>query len=361
MNSGPSPTHAADSRLGADSRFGRRTWLALSTLALSTLALFAPPAAAEELSLETAQQPDQPVPQPWAADEGPQLLAPDEPLVEPAGVEALPPLDQRSADATHQLVQQWQQGADVRQPFHWDQLPDNLQLLVRRSLLENLPNPYEDRRHWGGTTKVIDGWDVWRDDWRIKTKRKWKEVNHGNWYAYKLTQVDPASNLSIAVTDLHEVAPGTLDLTVTLKSRVKAFARMSRWRYGVQTISLSMDAEADVETRLDCHVQTRLDFAHLPPDLVIQPEVRRAELKVPRFEVERISQIHGDVAEELGRQLHKVLNGQLEDLQPKLAERINRQLRKRPDRLRLSLHDWVNDSWQDWVVPDSASKPAPAK
>jgi hypothetical protein len=184
----------------------------------------------------------------------------------------------------------------------------------------------------------------------VKTKRKWKDVNHGNWYTYRLTQIELEKYLSLSVSDLHETAPGTLRMTVTARSRMQAFARYSRWRYGVQTISLSLDAEAEVATRLECQIATRLDFTHWPPDLIIVPTVARTDLEVPRFDVRRISQLHGDVADELGDQLHRLLQRRLAEIQGELPARLNRQLQKKPDRLRLSLHDWVSESWQDWLT-----------
>lgn len=263
-------------------------------------------------------------------------------------------------EVTEHVAQAWN-GVDPahRSPYRLDQLPEHLQELVRQLVLENLPNPYEDKRHWGQTTQVLDGWHLDRDGWELKTKRKWKDVNHGTWRYFRITQVDPQQNLRLTIKDLRETQPGTLQLTVELRSRMQAHARLSRWRWGVQTLSLSIDADAEAVVRVVAEATTQLDFQHLPPDVVFRPVVTAGEVELPYFEVQRISKIEGKAAEELGRGLREVLEERLESERPKLVARINRQIQKHPERLRFSLHALMQDGWQRWVQPENSPPTTP--
>ncbi|MDA1180366.1 MAG: hypothetical protein O2931_16415, partial [Planctomycetota bacterium] len=218
---------------------------------------------------------------------------------------------------------------------------DGLSGIVRRLLLENIPETYEDTRKWGKTAKRWDGLHVHHDGLRVKTKRRWKEVNHGLWQMFRITPRDPEHSLHLQINNLKETSPGVITFDVDFTAHVDALARRSRWNYGVQLYSISMEAEAVVELQAQVELRTKLDLAHFPPDLELHPRVLAAKLNLREYHVRKISKIGGDLAEEIGGTLEHLLAEKLEDKQQKIVDRMNRQIEKNQSKLRVSVRDLV--------------------
>ncbi len=117
------------------------------------------------------------------------------------------------------------------------------------------------------------------------------------------------------------------------------------WQHGVQLISVSTDAEAVVRMRMTCEARMKLDFEQFIPDLVIEPEITSADLTLVSFDLQRISNFHGPGVEQLGRNLHDVLQGEINDRRPKLVAQANRQIEKNRENLRLSVRKLAGDGW----------------
>ena len=217
--------------------------------------------------------------------------------------------------------------------------PRRLQVLATTIVRDQVPVEHVDTRKWGMTKKVFDGWHVKADGLKVYTKRKWKEVNHGSWKRYRITQIDPEENIVVRVHDIRELGEGRVAFQIEMTSRVNAYARLQNWKRGVRLASVSIDANADILLTADCVLGTRLDPTHLPPDVILQPEITDATLTLRRFEVNRISKVGGDVAEELGRGLRKVLKKKIEEKRPKIVKKINAKIAKSEDKLRFSMHD----------------------
>lgn len=223
--------------------------------------------------------------------------------------------------------------------------PAGLQALLTAIALENLPHQYEDTKHWGQTKEVFDGLNIQRDGLRIKTKRRTKHVKHGTWRKYRLTLVDPSKNLFVRVSDLDDRGQGKVGFHMTVAAKVRAEGRLTEWRRGVQLVSLSAEGEGQVQLGIECQVGMVLDPSHLPPDVILKPEVTGAELIVPSFRVVRISKVEGPLADELGRSLRGILMHALDDKKEKLVHRVNHQIAKHEDQLRFSAHDLVVKKW----------------
>ena len=209
--------------------------------------------------------------------------------------------------------------------------------LITSIALDTMPHNYEDKRKWGQTKEVFDGLKVSREGLQIKTKRRWKQVNHGTWKLYRLWLINPEEDFHVTVENVEVHGPLRLSFDLVVDARLGAFARLSQWQLDVQLLSVSIDAEALVRLRVSCEVQLRVDTQGYPPDLVLEPVATDADLVLLDFRLQRISDLKGPLVKELGEELHDRLQEEIEQREVKLLERINRQIEKRRDRLRLSL------------------------
>ncbi len=209
--------------------------------------------------------------------------------------------------------------------------------LLRQLALAAIPETYENTKHWGGTTRVWDGVRVSLDGLRLRTKRKWRDVNHGSWKRYRAWLIDPEKEFDLRIENIRQTEEGRVAFEIAIDAKLGLFARLSQWERGVQLISLSTDAEAVVRLRLTCEASMRLDFAPLIPDLVIEPEITAADLTLVSFDLQRVSNLQGPGVEQLGRSLRDVLQDEINERRPKLVAQANRQIEKNRDKLRLSI------------------------
>lgn len=212
---------------------------------------------------------------------------------------------------------------------------------LEQMVRDNLPETYEDNRKWNLQKEVWDGVRVWREDNRLETKRKKKLVNSGTWTRYTITFVEPEQNLHIQFHRLEPLPDGKIAFTVTVDATLDVFGRLSQWVRDVQLISLSANADAQCRLTLEGTVAIQMNILKLPPDVMIRPEVTNARVDLTYYNVRRISQIGGEFAQALGNGLRKTLDDKIEDMNGKLAGKINAQLAKKSDRLSFSGQDWL--------------------
>jgi hypothetical protein len=55
------------------------------------------------------------------------------------------------------------------------------------------------------------------------------------------------------------------------------------------------------------------------------------------------------LVEEIGRGMRQAVREKLEEDRGKLADKLNRQITKKEDKLRLSLHDALASKWARWI------------
>ncbi len=212
-----------------------------------------------------------------------------------------------------------------------------LQRLITELSRTVIPDDYEDNRQWGKTKNVVNGLYVKREGLRIKTHRKRKPVNHGTWTRYRIQIVDSAHLFHVRLRNVRTLENGRIAFDIICEARLQVFGRMSQWQRGVQLVSLSAEAVSDVQLIIASDVATHLDLAAMPPDLVIDPVVRKADLRIREFHLKRLSRLEGPLVRQLSASVREVLEREIERRQDKLVQRINRQLDKHRDRFRLSL------------------------
>ncbi len=218
--------------------------------------------------------------------------------------------------------------------------------LLTGVILENIPHRYEDKRDWGMTSERWDGLHIQLDGLKLKTKRRKKTVNHGTWKMYRIDLVNPNEEFRVRLENGRITDDGFVSFDLVTTAKLHAFGRVSKWVKGVQLYSFSADADAKAQLRLACRFAVGLDPTKLPPDIVFVPEVTGADLRLVEFEVQRISDVGGKIAEELGRGVRRIVEDKLDEKRDKLVERINRKLGEKDDDLRLSLHDLAIDKWR---------------
>ena len=224
---------------------------------------------------------------------------------------------------------------------------------VRWFALRNLPPNIEDNRKWGRQKKVYDGVDMNWDGLRLDTKRRWKMVDHGTWARYFIEFIEPAQKLEIRVLSLNTQDNGRSFTTrVRIVAPLKIFARVSQFQRDIQLISVSMQADATVALEIDLEVGIRINPLVFPPDVEFRPKATRAEVQLLQFEMHRLSQIHGDLAEWLGQGIRRILDRKIVEYNDKLIEKINEGLAKQKDRLKLSAQDWLTST----LNKDAAAK-----
>jgi hypothetical protein len=222
-------------------------------------------------------------------------------------------------------------------------IPDleRLSETVRDLMLLSVPHHYENTKHWGRTKEMWDGLKVSVDGLRIKTKRRKKQANHGTWKRYQTWLVEPRENLDVAITEMRQTEEGRIEFLLTLKTPLGAFGRLSEWRLGVQLFSFSINARAHITLQIRGDMAFALDFRHFPPDLVLDPIVRDAQIRLDDFRITRIIDFSGPLVRELGDGLHGVLQDEIDDRCGKLVHDMNKQIDQSRDKIRLSVHELV--------------------
>lgn len=226
----------------------------------------------------------------------------------------------------------------------------SMSLWVRWLVLKNLPPAYEDTRRWNQTKEVYDGFRFRYEDGRLETKRRYKTVKHGTWSKYYVEFVDPENALKIDVVPSPAAAADRLSFACTIEAPLHLFGRISQWQRDVQWISLSANADARVRLSLMAEVGVRMNPLVFPPEVQFLPQVTDARLELLEFELHRVSQLHGPLAEELGHGLRRVLDDRLDEYSDRLATKMNERLQRQSHRLKLAWHQSLDDALKSWSV-----------
>lgn len=233
----------------------------------------------------------------------------------------------------------------VETPVDHSESSQQFQQLITRIALENIPHTYEDLKHWGKTTEIWAGVRVWRDGLQIRTRRRKKEVRHGTWKRYHIRLADPDRSFRVRLENVRETTDGRVQFDACVDAALKVFGRLSEWHYGVQLISVSADADAGVQLRVRCNLGMKLDPTKLPPDVLLDPVVTDADLQIAAFRLRRVSNLGRSVVSPLSHSVREVLEDRIAKRRTSLVAKINRQIEKHRDDLRLSLQDVLDSKW----------------
>ena len=223
--------------------------------------------------------------------------------------------------------------------------------ILKRLVLDALPHQYSDTKKWGGQSHVYDGFRFRNDDGRLETKRVWKMANDGTWRKYSAELIDPQQQLEVHLRELRQLPDGKLAFDLVFVAHLRLHARQSKWVKGLQLYSLSADGSAKVQLALHCELSSRLDLTKFPPEILFQPDVKSAKLDVMEFRIDHVSKIGGEVAQQVTEAVRSRLRAEIDSKENDLVKKINLQLEKNRDKLRLKLADAAKLPWAPAATP----------
>ena len=225
--------------------------------------------------------------------------------------------------------------------------------------ISKIPKKFDGDKHWGDTKKIWSGVKVRREGLKLKTNRRFREVEHGRWVKYEVELPKAGAGTNMLVHSVQPmVHPQTGDPSWQVHSSIiapmKFTARIQRWNLGLKVFSLTVTGHMQIRLNSQTSIAFSADYSEIPPAFVVNPVVEKAGLVLQSFEVDRISNIGGEVAEQWGELIQEVLVERfVKKESERLAGRLNRSIDKERDDLRLSMADWFS-KWQKPSVPQPA-------
>ncbi len=241
---------------------------------------------------------------------------------------------------------------------------------LAEQLLLHVPRRIEGDDDWGDTKRVWAGVKVHREGWELKTNRRWRDLNHGRWIRYEIHLLPQATENALVseslvaienvvantaivapsgAVQIHSVSPVTSPdgvnawrVDASLSTPANFSVRIERWNLGVQWFSVEISGKMSLSMRTELTMGMAADFAEVPPAMQLEVNIEKSSLAITRFEVERISKLGGDVAEEIGDVAENTLGKVwIRKENAKLSERLNKAISENRDSLRWSMADWL--------------------
>ena len=223
--------------------------------------------------------------------------------------------------------------------------------LITKIVWDSVPHEYADSKDWGKTTRRWDGIRLRRDGWKVETKRVWTTVNHGLWKKYAAKLIDPEHQFSVELANVRAATGEGIAFDLTFIVPLAVEVRQARWVNGLQLYSVSADVEAKIRLTVSCELSSTLDSKVLPPDVIFRPKATAADLQVEQFAVKRVSKVGGEFAEQVTQLVESQLDHLAAAQEPKIVEKINRQIEKRTDDFRIEISDAIRSPWAEKLWP----------
>ncbi|WDQ16966.1 hypothetical protein [Rhodopirellula sp. P2] len=148
--------------------------------------------------------------------------------------------------------------------------------------------------------------------------------------------------------------PGWL-VDAVVRTPAKFHTRLERWNLGLQAFSISVDGTMDVNLECQFVISMSADYSEVPPAIQLDVHVAKANVRMDRFNVERISKLGGDAAEELGNLAEDTLiRLWLKKENARLADRLNDAIAEHQSDLRWSMMQWLGQ-WHSASLPSDAT------
>lgn len=230
---------------------------------------------------------------------------------------------------------------------------DSVQWLADQ-IVKRLPRQIDGDDDWGNTRRTWAGVKWRRDGWKWSTKRRWRELRHGRWVKYQIQLPEPpprqprsaderagqaAAPIQIdsARRVLREDGQDSWRINANLSTPAKFKIRIERWNLDVQWYSVQVTGTLQIDCEVTADMAARPDYTEVPPALQLDLKVSQAQLELRHLNVDRISKLGGDPAEELGELAEDTLiRLWLAKENQRLADRLNRTIERHRDDLRWS-------------------------
>ena len=242
-----------------------------------------------------------------------------------------------------------------------EQAKESIQWLATKAS-KHLPRTISGDKNWGDTKRVWAGVKMRMDGFKIRTNRRFRELEQGRWIKYDIAfpEIPPAIKIT-EVSQISDESTGQQSWVITsaIASPLEFTARVQRWNLGVKLFSMTVSGKARIRLNSTLSVGFHANYGEIPPGLVIAPSVQKAELVMEHFEVDRISKIGGEVAEQWGELMEEILIERLVKRQnEKLVSKLNQSIDKERDDLKISLAEWF-ESWAGDPADNTPSSQAP--
>lgn len=212
--------------------------------------------------------------------------------------------------------------------------PEATQFVKGMALLL-LPTTYTDDDDWGGQKKIQSGLNVKVDGLKLRTSRRWKDVNHGTWKRVDASHVDPQNHFRLNIELLPRLEKGIPRYRVHAAMRLRATGRQQQWARGVKLYSISADVLADVEFNADLHFQTHVTKTDGGSKLRVLPHIEQADAKLVGFSLRSVSHAKGGAVREFGHSIESIVKRAVRKKGDKLAAKINGKVQKKPERFEI--------------------------
>lgn len=232
-----------------------------------------------------------------------------------------------------------------------DQTRQSVQWLADQ-VMHHVPRRIEGDDGWNDTKKIWAGVKVHRDGWELKTNRRWRELRHGRWVRYEIElpqQASPPPHESSDVVKIHSVMAVTSEdglqswrANATVSTPAQFSIRVERWNLGAKLYSIEVNGKMNLEMRAALTMGMSADFTDIPPAMQLDVAVEEASLVVSGFEVESISKLGGDAAEEIGDLAENTIGKVwIRKENARLVARLNTAIADNQDSLRWSMATWL--------------------
>ena len=207
---------------------------------------------------------------------------------------------------------------------------------LRAVLLTAIPDKYEDRKHWGKTTKVFDGFKVRQHGFDVQISKRTKLVNHGSWYMYQVQLLDPQRTLQLAIDRFESRGPGRFSFELHVTAKMRCVARFEQWVLGVKGLNFPVISDAVVRMDAVCElaVNTERREKSFLPDVILAPSLQRVRLTLQDIDTHQVGEFRGDIAEELGNGSRSFIKDLLHQQEPKVVKKANAAIAKKREALR---------------------------
>ncbi|MEZ6033096.1 MAG: hypothetical protein R3C17_08400 [Planctomycetaceae bacterium] len=208
---------------------------------------------------------------------------------------------------------------------------------IRSVALLLIPQEFEDDNGWGDETKIQSGLNMRFDDGQLRTSRRWKHVNHGNWQQVTGRLVDPEDTFRLRVVGAPDPDRGIQQYDIDVSARLRIQGRQQQWNYGLMLWSISAEAVADVNLHVLLDVKSEIMQSEKGARLRFLPNVRSAEVRLSNFSLRRISHLKGKPVQQFGDWFESMIQRRVSRENDKLTLRINAALQKQPEKLEIPL------------------------
>ena len=199
-------------------------------------------------------------------------------------------------------------------------------------IAEAIPREYERSKDWGRTKRITTGVRSSGNFFKFDIHRRKSDVKHGIWKQYRVTLVEPDKYLQVRIENLRNIGPGRTALTLIVAAKLHGWARAKIYDRGIHIMALEAEADASIRLWLDAEISLEsMPTDSFLPGVAIRPVITDARLSFENFRLDRISDLRGSLARELGYGLRHLIDDELSG--PNLTAKLNRSIEKRRDRL----------------------------